>query len=464
MGIFGGTSFIFTEAIFNGKRKMKINPIHEHGSPPQATKGGKFQHARKVQQAKPPKLNAQHGATNEWVSSTNGQGAEKKEVTNLTHALKRWIQNALKRRIGIQDVLNPLQRGELSNLMQIRTPLANDIQSLCVGERRRLRYDMQTATTSLRNTRSKDIHDVTVPALVLRLWSGRHTRIAEIVDEIFDLQNEETGHSLRGHCIIDRQDRALASMTRSSLLYGELLHSAVTKMLAPKHLSASTAETLFDLGMGLGKVGLQAFLEFPNLKTVVGVELSEARAMQAKDALHAFYHFLNEQQPKGGSCWTVTIEDFDVPLVMTDSPAEVTQSSLRESSTRLTLTHKSNDVKRVLEVRHQNLFDTHDSLTADIVICQTHFPKDIQVEVVEFLSKMKEGAQLLTYENIAKIHEEACASDPRHDTSFPFRRNPTNHSDDRYFTSWAVNNGHHFHLWSKVDQPSPSRQQQGSQV
>jgi precorrin-6B methylase 2 len=42
-------------------------------------------------------------------------------------------------------------------------------------------------------------------------------------------------------------------------------------------MSAKTASTLFDMGMGAGKVAVQAFLQFRNLHYVYGVELSRGR-------------------------------------------------------------------------------------------------------------------------------------------------------------------------------------------
>lgn len=47
--------------------------------------------------------------------------------------------------------------------------------------------------------------------------------------------------------------------------------------MGPKHLNAAKASTVFDLGMGTGKVAMQVFLQFPNLIRVYGVELSRAR-------------------------------------------------------------------------------------------------------------------------------------------------------------------------------------------
>lgn len=64
---------------------------------------------------------------------------------------------------------------------------------------------------------------------------------------------------------------------KGSLLYGELLPRGVNKAMGPTHLDAAKARTVFDLGMGTGKVAMQVFLQFPNLTRVYGIELSQAR-------------------------------------------------------------------------------------------------------------------------------------------------------------------------------------------
>jgi precorrin-6B methylase 2 len=47
--------------------------------------------------------------------------------------------------------------------------------------------------------------------------------------------------------------------------------------LGPGRLAAQDASVVFDLGMGTGKILIQAFLQFKNLRYVFGIELSQAR-------------------------------------------------------------------------------------------------------------------------------------------------------------------------------------------
>lgn len=47
--------------------------------------------------------------------------------------------------------------------------------------------------------------------------------------------------------------------------------------LGRSHLCAESARCLVDLGMGTGKIVMQAFLQYRCLEYVYGVELSEGR-------------------------------------------------------------------------------------------------------------------------------------------------------------------------------------------
>lgn len=42
-------------------------------------------------------------------------------------------------------------------------------------------------------------------------------------------------------------------------------------------LDTANASVLFDLGMGTGKILIQAFLQFKNLRYIFGIELSSGR-------------------------------------------------------------------------------------------------------------------------------------------------------------------------------------------
>jgi hypothetical protein len=81
---------------------------------------------------------------------------------------------------------------------------------------------------------------------------------------------QETGHKTKGHACLTDSDKYISKLpeAKGSLLYGELLPRGANKAFGPSHLDASDARVLFDLGMGTGKVAIQAFLQFRNLECV----------------------------------------------------------------------------------------------------------------------------------------------------------------------------------------------------
>jgi hypothetical protein len=97
----------------------------------------------------------------------------------------------------------------------------------------------------------------------------------------------ETGRATSGHRCLSTQEQASAAKLETGLLtYGELLPAGVTKLFGPNLLDVANASTLLDLGMGTGKVLVQAFLEsWPNLRTLVGVELAASRYLMGEAAL-----------------------------------------------------------------------------------------------------------------------------------------------------------------------------------
>merc|ERR1719454_163479 len=76
------------------------------------------------------------------------------------------------------------------------------------------------------------------------------------------------------------EEKRSAKARGSSLLYGELLPQAVSKALSPERMGAglsSGSARILELGMGSGKVALQAFAECPSVRSVIGVEIVHSR-------------------------------------------------------------------------------------------------------------------------------------------------------------------------------------------
>ena len=94
----------------------------------------------------------------------------------------------------------------------------------------------------------------------------------------------ETGHKTKGHTCITERELSSARVLKESFLYGELLPRGANKALSSSRLNAAAASVLFDLGMGTGKIPIQAFAQFANLDLVYGVELSSSRYSVAETA------------------------------------------------------------------------------------------------------------------------------------------------------------------------------------
>jgi len=229
---------------------------------------------------------------------------------------------------------------------------------------------------------------------------------------------QETGHKTLGHTCVTEEDKRSACENHGSLLYGELLPRGVNKALDERHLDARRAATLFDLGMGTGKVAMQAFLQFPNLKRVYGVELSHARYKLAEESVLALAS----------------------PATDSHEPSIRVTSHVRGQSLIVTKT----TTKQTLHIAHGNLFATPDVETADVVMLETEIPSDAFGQFSALLDAAHEGSRVLTYLDLRKVWQLP-------GRPFPFRQLESNRSfADRYPTSWSVHRGHHLFLWVKV--------------
>eukprot|EP00903_Cladosiphon_okamuranus_P012104 g11358.t1 len=262
---------------------------------------------------------------------------------------------------------------------------------------------------------------------------------------------QETGHKTVGHTCVTDRDKVAAREVKGSLLYGELLPRGVNKAMGPRHLNAPKASTIYDLGMGTGKVAMQVFLQFPNLKRVYGIELSQARFELGEAALFA----LMELQPGAYAIKEhipgqfMAIETVAAPESGGgDAMADASwQPSLAEGAAGATAGGGGGHIcrgapGRTLEFACGNLFDVANIAQADLVLLETDVSSDVHPQLSRFLSGMRKGAQALTYLDLRKMWSNL---------PFPFRQVEVNRSlSDRFPTSWSVHRGHHFFLWSKI--------------
>ncbi|CAM9569065.1 unnamed protein product, partial [Ectocarpus fasciculatus] len=237
-----------------------------------------------------------------------------------------------------------------------------------------------------------------------------------VLFKVYGSTIQETGYRTRGHNSLTKADRKHALNSKGSFLYGEFLPRGVDKALRENRLNAASARTLYDLGMGIGKVVMQAFLQFRNLVYVYGVELSHGRFKIAEEAAL-------RMMP-------------DVTVGLHDGEGENGSSCAAAAGS-------SNSRKRVLHMVQGDLLDTPHIHCADIVMLETDFPPEMHDDLCAILSKMKRGSRTLTYLDMKKLYGEF--KSPVF-SQLEINKAPT----DRYPTSWSMQRGHRFYLWRKV--------------
>lgn len=173
--------------------------------------------------------------------------------------------------------------------------------------------------------------------------------------------------------VLSETDRKANSSSQVSFIYGEVLPDGVRRLLDKEHLAAGGARTLVDLGSGKTRLALQAFLDHPNLESIVAIEFSPSRFECARKALRA----LAQANPKF--------------------------MHFAESSIEAVLTHLTRSGKRTLTLRCQDLFLCTETFHADIVVCETHFPESRLAELVSLLSRLKDGARFVLYHGLAEL-------------------------------------------------------------
>jgi hypothetical protein len=112
----------------------------------------------------------------------------------------------------------------------------------------------------------------------------------------------------------DDSDKAEAQKSGNSLCFGEVLPDGVAKLLDADHLDAINARIMVDLGMGLGKLAMQAFVAYPNITKVVGLEYCGTRAKNGFAALRR----LSKRSPPNVE-WNI-IEESNILTVVESLP------------------------------------------------------------------------------------------------------------------------------------------------
>lgn len=208
---------------------------------------------------------------------------------------------------------------------------------------------------------------------------------------------------LAGYECLQSTEHTQAASAGSDLLYGELMPQGVAMALSPAHLDAPSASSFYDLGMGLGKFALLAFLSYPNLTKVVGVELADSRYKLAAKALIR----LAAVNP---TLFRLERPNADVVRLWMSNDiqpeAEDTESSGKSKSDDMKSSMKP--IPRLLEFRRQNLYECEDCLGSsggDIVICELEIPAQSWGRFTGMLNRMKLGARLMMLKALPPIYQ-----------------------------------------------------------
>ena len=318
----------------------------------------------------------------------------------------------------------------------------------------------------------------------------------------------EIGYHTDGHKCVTQADMLVAKQRGSSLLYGEVLPSSVVKMLDRNHLDASSASVLYDLGSGTGKLALQgrkpqgcrclprlltlgvvaAFLMYPNLVDVVGVELCHSRfllgekaVLQLASSFPADFAVVDWTQGH-----TITLASTQVCLLSLVGAGVVVLLLLLVSCLMpsLMLVHNIGapcQSTRHLTLRFGDLLETPKIKQADIIIIQTDLPSVVHRPLVQLLNaqSIKTGCRMLSYLNLHDVWASIGAP-------FPFVQHRVNRSPHdrcvillqvpcsppvifltarlRFLTSWSYVHGHHFYVWQHAPFRVPAPQQEPPEV
>ena len=241
-----------------------------------------------------------------------------------------------------------------------------------------------------------------------------------VLFKIYGAVVQETGHKTRGHICLTDEDKTVILAQKGSLLYGELLPRGLNKALSRTRLNAGCATTLFDLGMGTGKICIQSFLQYRNLEYVYGVELSLGRYNLAEQAA------LNMVTLLGKDRYSIEVD-----------PGK--QIIIRE----VYLNENGENIERILHFQCCSLFDISNIAVADIIMLETDIPTELLPDLYNLLCKMHVGARVLSYLDFKKVWSKNILSFKQLDIN--------RYVSDRYPTSWSVQRGHHLYIWTKID-------------
>lgn len=152
-----------------------------------------------------------------------------------------------------------------------------------------------------------------------------------------------------GYIAYDKQQLATFAKENVSQTYGELLYPSVKKMF--NEFKPKESDVFLDLGSGLGKCALQAFMQTP-VKKVIGIEASEGLFSQSKVAAEKlkndFPFFWNDNRQLDLRCANFLTADWQDTTVVYTCSTCFTQNLLAEIGRKI---NRHTSVQQVLSLR-----------------------------------------------------------------------------------------------------------------
>ena len=266
----------------------------------------------------------------------------------------------------------------------------------------------------------------------------------ETLQFCYGIAKSETGRHLTGHKVISAAEHSSTLHKKCGLLtYGEVVPDGVTKMLASSYLDGQTASSLLDLGMGTGKVCLQAFLERTNLKFVLGVELAKSRFSIAEVALLRLAE-LNPNRFRFS------------PATPISSSEETTQECAISPCVKASIIEIATG--RCLEIRCGDIFECvndEELAAAEVAILNTCFPPSCFARLGHLLASRltHPNCRTILYHDIRHLWaalEENLDYNSSADSLESWEQLANNVDEsDTFSTSWAPDIGFHFFCYRR---------------
>jgi len=294
---------------------------------------------------------------------------------------------------------------------------------------------------------------------------------------------------------VTSDERAEARKNGAKLTFGEVLECGVTQLL--DHLNIKNKSIFHDLGCGPGKLLIQTYLMYNNLKKCLGIELAPGRYNLAeknikqlvKSGFNGRTFTIVEYNPGNYIKIIENIKDIQKNINIGDKiqtfnniHEQYNKNNVGDNNVNIGIVtsisedyyeieydhnnkknnkhhHQNNnynddnittrvdknnvylyDKIRIIEIVCGSIFDYANAWNCDVCILETDFPEEVHQNLINGMVKTPEGCIFLTYHDLKKF------------TIFPHndikQLNINVYDNNRYPTTWSQ--GWRFFLWEHI--------------